>query len=103
MLQTGQEINEMDQSGFNVTSSTILATNVGNNRFIVQVCATSVCLLDSGAVVVQELRLDSDFSIIAASALDPHIAVLGQDGRIGILKFTEGPRLDLSFPIPSKV
>ena len=37
VLQTGQEINEVDQSGFDAKSPTILAANVGNNKYIAQV------------------------------------------------------------------
>ena len=37
ILQTGEEINEMDESSFNTTQPTILATNVGHNKYIVQV------------------------------------------------------------------
>lgn len=102
VLQTGQEINELDQSGFNVTSPTILAANVGSNRFIVQVCPSSVRLLDAGASVVQDLELPANFTTVSASAIDPHVALLGQDGRIGLVRFTEGSRLELTFPIPPK-
>lgn len=93
----------MDQSGFNVSSPTLLATNVGNNRFIVQICPSSVRLLDATASIVQELLMDPDFTVVSASALDPHISLLGHNGQIGILKFTEESALELTFPIPPKV
>ena len=103
VLQTGQEINEVDQSGFNVTSPTILAANLGNNKFIVQICPTTVRLLDVNASVVQELEVASDFVINSASACDPYVLLLSSDGRVGFLKFVEGSQLSLSFPVPSKV
>ncbi len=93
----------MDQSGFNVTSPTILAANLGNNRFIVQVCPISVRLLDATATVIQELVMDSDFLITSASASDPYVAVLTENGRIGLLTFVEGSQLEMIFPVLSKV
>jgi cleavage and polyadenylation specificity factor subunit 1 len=93
----------MDQSGFNVTSPTILAANLGNNRFIVQVCPTSIRLLDAAATVLQELIMDSDFLITSASTSDPYVTVLAESGRIGFLTFVEGSQLEIFFPVPSKV
>lgn len=37
ILQTGQEINEVDHSGFNTQGPTIFAGNLANNKYIVQV------------------------------------------------------------------
>jgi cleavage and polyadenylation specificity factor subunit 1 len=93
----------MDQSGFNVISPTILAANLGNNRFIVQVCPKSVRLLDAAATVLQELIMDSDFLITSASVSDPYVVVLTENGRIGLLTFVEGSQLEMLFPVSSKV
>lgn len=93
----------MDQSGFNVTSSTVLAANLGNNKFIVQICPTSIRLLDATASIVQELEMPSEFIISSASACDPFVGLQSSDGRVGLLKFVEGSQLSLTFPIPSKV
>lgn len=37
ILRTEEEINELEESGFNTTSRTVFAGNVGNNRYIIQV------------------------------------------------------------------
>ena len=37
VLQTGEAINELDKSGFQTAERTVLAGNLGNRRFIVQV------------------------------------------------------------------
>ncbi len=50
VLQTGQEINELDNTGF-------CNGNLGANRFIVQVTADSVRLLHH-TELVQEVNLD---------------------------------------------
>lgn len=45
VLQTGEEINEVDNSGFITQSPTIYAGNLGNNRYIVQITTTSIRLI----------------------------------------------------------
>lgn len=37
ILQTGQEINEVDHSGFNTQGPTVFAGNLANNKYVVQV------------------------------------------------------------------
>ena len=37
ILQTGQEINELDQSGFYTNGPTIFTGNLGSSKYIVQV------------------------------------------------------------------
>lgn len=53
VLQTGQEIMELDQSGFATQGPTVFATNIGNDKFIVQVTPMSVHLLEG--IQVSEL------------------------------------------------
>ena len=47
ILETGQEIMELDSSGFYTDIATVFAGNIGDDRFIVQVTATSVILMKS--------------------------------------------------------
>ena len=46
VLQTGQEITELDQSGFATQSATVFAGNVG--PFIIQATRTDIRLLKGG-------------------------------------------------------
>jgi cleavage and polyadenylation specificity factor subunit 1 len=39
VLETGEELNEVEQGGFVTNKPTVFACNLGNNRFIVQVSA----------------------------------------------------------------
>lgn len=39
VLQTGREINELDQSGFSTQGPTVFSGNLGNNKYILQVNA----------------------------------------------------------------
>lgn len=43
MLQTGQEITELDSSGFVTSSPTVFAGNIGEKKYILQV-SNNVCL-----------------------------------------------------------
>lgn len=47
VLQTGQEINEVDNSGFMTASPTIFAGNLANNKFMVQVTTVGIRLIKS--------------------------------------------------------
>lgn len=94
VLKTDQEINEMEQSGFNVTSATILAANLDSNRLVVQVCPSSVHLLNATTgAILHQLTMTEDFLIQSASALDPYVALLSQRGQIGMITLGPGPSL----------
>lgn len=93
----------MDQSGFTTTAPTVLAANLGNNKFIVQVCPTAVRLLDSAASSIQEIELPPDFYVVSASSVDPYVAVLSSLGHVGLLKLVDGSRLEITYSYPNKV
>ncbi len=46
ILQTGEEINELDASGFFTQGPTVFTGNIGENKYIVQVNATAVSVVD---------------------------------------------------------
>lgn len=48
VLQTGQEIMELDHSGFSTQTATIYAGNIGDNKYIIQVSPSGVRLLEGG-------------------------------------------------------
>lgn len=93
VLQTGQEINELDNSGFYTSGPTVYAGNLGNNTFIVQVTQDSVRLLrDSDSV--QTLGIDLGSPLIAASACDPHVVVMSREGQAAVLTL-QGEKLSI--------
>lgn len=53
ILQTGQEIMELDTSGFATQGPTVFAGNIGDNQYIIQVSPMGLRLLEGG-----EGRLD---------------------------------------------
>lgn len=54
ILETGQEMNELDHSGFSTQTTTIFAGNIGGDRYIVQVSDTSLRLLEGGECQFQK-------------------------------------------------
>ena len=42
VLQTGEEINELETSGFCTSLPTVYTGNIGSNKYIVQLCTTEV-------------------------------------------------------------
>ncbi|XP_012228183.1 cleavage and polyadenylation specificity factor subunit 1 isoform X1 [Linepithema humile] len=88
ILQTGQEINEVDQSGFSTQGSTVFAGNLGANRYIVQVTQMGVRLLQ-GIEQVQHMPIDLGCPIVHASCADPYVALLSEDGQVMLLTLRE--------------
>ncbi|XP_043489722.1 cleavage and polyadenylation specificity factor subunit 1 isoform X1 [Polistes fuscatus] len=89
ILQTGQEINEVDQSGFSTQGSTIYAGNLGANRYIVQVTQMGIRLLQ-GIEQIQHMPLDLGCPIVHASCADPYVTILSEDGQVMLLTLREG-------------
>merc|ERR1719427_218227 len=79
ILQTGQEINELDSSGFFTAGPTVFCGNLGSNQFIVQVTQDRVLLLKDSELI-QTVPLDLGSPITSACCADPHLAVLAVDG-----------------------
>ncbi|KAG5324675.1 CPSF1 factor, partial [Acromyrmex heyeri] len=88
VLQTGQEINEVDQSGFSTQGSTVFAGNLGANRYIVQVTQMGVRLLQ-GIEQIQHMPIDLGCPIVHASCADPYVALLSEDGQVMLLTLRE--------------
>jgi len=89
VLQTGQEINELDKSGFRTTEPTIYAGNIGDGAFILQVVPTEVILLKDNAMV-QTLPVDLGGPIINVSCADPHLSLLSSSGQAAVLTYRAG-------------
>ena len=101
VLRTGDEITEIDKSGFNAQYPTVYAGNLGLNKYIVQVCPATIRLLD-GSRELQEIPVDSGSSgITFCSVADPHTVLLLADGSITYMQLIEdfnGPKLKLIIP-----
>ncbi|XP_046747052.1 cleavage and polyadenylation specificity factor subunit 1 isoform X3 [Diprion similis] len=88
ILQTGQEINEVDQSGFSTQGTTVFAGNLGANKYIVQVTQLGVRLMQ-GLEQIQHIPMDLGCPIVHASCADPYITLLSEDGQVMLLTLKE--------------
>lgn len=91
VFQIDQEINELDQSGFITQSATVFTGNLGENKYILQVCANSVRLLD-GTHELQHFSLDTGSPIIRCSMADPYSVLMSQDGKVILLRLKIDPQ-----------
>ena len=55
ILQTGQEIMELDTSGFATQGPTVFAGNIGDNKYIIQVSPMGIRLLEGGRKNIKTL------------------------------------------------
>ncbi|XP_046618438.1 cleavage and polyadenylation specificity factor subunit 1 [Neodiprion virginianus] len=88
ILQTGQEINEVDHSGFSTQGTTIFAGNLGANKYIVQVTQLGVRLMQ-GLEQIQHIPIDLGCPIVHASCADPYVTLLSEDGQVMLLTLRE--------------
>ncbi|XP_050511546.1 cleavage and polyadenylation specificity factor subunit 1 isoform X1 [Diabrotica virgifera virgifera] len=88
ILQTGQEINEIDNTGFATHGPTVYAGNLGNNKYIVQVTTVAVRLLQ-GANQLQHVPMDLGSPIVHISSADPYISLMTSDGQVITLMLRE--------------
>lgn len=95
VLQTGQEINELDSSGFATREHTIFVCNM--NNFVLQVLRNSVRLLN-GSELLQSVSLDFDSPIIHGSNCNPYAVLLTEDGQVIVLTVKSTGRILLMRP-----
>lgn len=81
VLQTGQEIDEVTNSGFAVDSPSVYAGNLGGNKYIVQVTTSSVRLL-KGPIQIQHVPFNLGSAVVFATCADPYISLLTTDGQV---------------------
>lgn len=98
VLQTGQEINEIENTGFCNNLPTIFVGNVGNNRYIVQVTISSIRLLQ-GTRLLQNIPIDFGCELVSVSIADPYVCVQAENGQVTTLALREAkgtPRLAIN-------
>lgn len=98
VLQTGDEINEIENTGFCGTQTTIHVGNIGNNRYIVQILSNSMRLLQ-GTRLLQNIQIDIDSPFVQVSICDPYICAQTANGSVITLALRETrgtPRLAIN-------
>ncbi|KAM6289042.1 LOW QUALITY PROTEIN: cleavage and polyadenylation specificity factor subunit 1, partial [Aegotheles albertisi] len=103
ILQTGQEIMELDTSGFATQGPTVGAGNIGDNRYIVQVSPLGIRLLE-GVNQIHFVPVDLGSPIVHCAVADPFVVILSAEGHVSafVLKSDtyggRGHRLSLQKP-----
>ncbi|KAI9205850.1 CPSF A subunit region-domain-containing protein [Polychytrium aggregatum] len=90
ILETGDEIQEVDSGAFYRSGATVVAGSVLEETLIVQVYPGGILLLDDTARLVAETTIStSGTRIIFAKILDPYIAVLNNRGNMALYQVNE--------------
>ncbi|CAC5370760.1 CPSF1 [Mytilus coruscus] len=103
ILQTGQEIMELDHSGFSTQTATIFAGNIGDNKYIIQVSPSGVRLLE-GVKQLQYLTVEQTSTICQCSVSDPYALLMTEAGMIFLLTLKQdavsgNSRLSMTKPL----
>uniref|UniRef100_A0A8C3UGI6 Cleavage and polyadenylation specificity factor subunit 1 n=1 Tax=Catharus ustulatus TaxID=91951 RepID=A0A8C3UGI6_CATUS len=81
ILQTGQEILELDTSGFATQGPTVFAGNLGQGQFIVQVSPLGLRLLQ-GVTQLHFVPVDLGSPIVHCAVADPFGVLLSAEGHL---------------------
>lgn len=88
ILQTGDEINEIENTGFCNNQTTIYVGNLGNNRYIAQVLTKNIRLLQ-GTRLLQNIQIDIESPLNSVSVVDPYVCVKTENGQVITLALRE--------------
>uniref|UniRef100_F6RG92 Cleavage and polyadenylation specificity factor subunit 1 n=2 Tax=Ornithorhynchus anatinus TaxID=9258 RepID=F6RG92_ORNAN len=81
ILQTGQEIMELDTSGFATQGPTVYAGNIGDDRYIVQVSPLGLRLLE-GVNQLHFIPVDLGSPIVQCAVADPYVVIMSAEGHV---------------------
>uniref|UniRef100_A0A667X8P8 Cleavage and polyadenylation specific factor 1 n=1 Tax=Myripristis murdjan TaxID=586833 RepID=A0A667X8P8_9TELE len=81
ILQTGQEIMELDTSGFATQGPTVFAGNIGDNKYIIQVSPMGIRLLE-GVTQIHFIPVDLGSPIVQCSVADPFVVIMTAEGVV---------------------
>ncbi|XP_030644756.1 cleavage and polyadenylation specificity factor subunit 1 [Chanos chanos] len=81
ILQTGQEIMELDTSGFATQGPTVFAGNIGDNKYIIQVSPMGIRLLE-GVIQLHFIPVDLGSPIVHCSVADPYVVIMTAEGVV---------------------
>ncbi|XP_049318035.1 cleavage and polyadenylation specificity factor subunit 1 [Bactrocera dorsalis] len=98
VLQTGDEINEIENTGFSCQQPTIFVGNLGQNRFIIQATTRNVRLLQ-GTRLIQNVPIDVGSPVVQVSTADPYVCLRVLNGQVITLALREtkgSPRLAIN-------
>uniref|UniRef100_A0A1A8MHN9 Cleavage and polyadenylation specificity factor subunit 1 n=3 Tax=Nothobranchius pienaari TaxID=704102 RepID=A0A1A8MHN9_9TELE len=92
ILQTGQEIMELDNSGFATQGPTVFAGNIGDNQYIIQVSPMGLRLLE-GVRQIHFIPVDMGSPIVHCSVADPYVVIMTAEGAVTMFVLGKTHRL----------
>ncbi|KAI0990420.1 hypothetical protein GJ496_001342 [Pomphorhynchus laevis] len=86
VLQTGQDITEVDSSGFDTESSTVMAGNIGDSNLIIQITPKAAYLM-KGIHRIQKLELvgADDPVIVSADVTGRFVAICNSANKLSLI------------------
>ncbi|KAJ1800867.1 mRNA cleavage and polyadenylation factor subunit [Coemansia sp. RSA 2399] len=81
VFAAGDELCEMERTGFYTSGPTVEVGEVFDNARVVQVYATGLRLLNSSGREMQSIALDGNQVVVSAEISDPHILLTTDSGR----------------------
>ncbi|KAJ3215584.1 Cleavage and polyadenylation specificity factor subunit 1 [Dinochytrium kinnereticum] len=91
VLQTGEELQEVQDTDFYSSGTTVTAASILGNRFVIQVHPNGASL-KAGKKVQDSPIGNHDQWIVSSSVLDPYIILLMNDGDMILLRVDEDTR-----------
>ncbi|KAK5967614.1 hypothetical protein GCK32_002862 [Trichostrongylus colubriformis] len=94
ILELGEDMVELEEPLFLSDEPTVAAGELADGGLAVQVTSLRVALV-AEEQQLQQIDLDSNFPVVAASIVDPYVALLTQNGRLMLYQLVLVPHVHL--------
>ncbi|KAK6009166.1 CPSF A subunit region [Ostertagia ostertagi] len=94
ILELGEDMVELEEPLFLSDEPTVAAGELADGGLAVQVTSLRVALV-AEEQQLQQIDLDSNFPVVAASIVDPYVALLTQNGRLMLYQLVLIPHVHL--------
>ncbi|VDO44205.1 unnamed protein product [Haemonchus placei] len=94
ILELGEDMVELEEPLFLSDEPTVAAGELADGGLAVQVTSLRVALV-AEEQQLQQIDLDSNFPVVAASIVDPYVALLTQNGRLMLYQLVLFPNVHL--------
>ncbi|KHJ89410.1 CPSF A subunit region [Oesophagostomum dentatum] len=94
ILELGEDMVELEEPLFLSDEPTVAAGELADGGLAVQVTSLRVALV-AEEKQLQQIDLDSNFPVVAASIVDPYVALLTQNGRLMLFHLVLNPTVHL--------
>ncbi|CAJ0592153.1 unnamed protein product [Cylicocyclus nassatus] len=94
LIELGEDMVELEEPLFLSDEPTVAAGELADGGLAVQVTSLRVALV-AEEKQLQQIDLDSNFPVVAASIVDPYVALLTQNGRLMLFHLVLNPTVHL--------